>query len=79
MTTKDGGGWVVMEATFTAEELTILEQTASLYNAFCALPHQHPSDHPEFVAALHVVQLLVLKRPGVRMLERMEAPKNPAG
>ena len=53
---------------FTDDEKQLLEATAELYNAFCRLPMQHNSDHPEFVAALHHLQLLILQRPGQRLM-----------
>ena len=53
---------------FTDDERQLLEATADVYNAFCSLPVQHPSDHPEFVAALHHLQLLILQRPGQRLM-----------
>ena len=51
---------------FTEQEVRVLDMTVELVAEFCALPVEHPTDGAEFCQAMHVLQTLVLSRPGRR-------------
>lgn len=46
----------------TTAEREVLRLSADLWNAFVKLPKEHPSDIPEFQAALHELQALIALR-----------------
>lgn len=46
----------------TSAEKQVLHLSADLWNAFVKLPKEHPSDVPEFQAALHELQALIALR-----------------
>jgi hypothetical protein len=47
----------------TEQEKELLGITVNLWNAFLALPVEHPSDRAEFCQNLHVLQNMILARP----------------
>lgn len=47
----------------TSEEQQVLDLLGSAWNAFLKLEAIHPDDNPEFRAAIHAAQNIVLSRP----------------
>ena len=58
--------FVIDTSKLTAAENRILKLTAELWNSYCELPKQHPSDDDEFLSALHGLQYLIGIR-GIRV------------
>jgi hypothetical protein len=52
----------------TKEERAVLNKLVAAWNAFNALPVEHPDDTPEFRHAFHRLQLLILAREPRRKL-----------
>lgn len=52
----------------TDEERLVLDALVVAWNAFVALPVEHPDDHDEFRHSIHVAQEKVLCRPARRSL-----------
>ncbi|WP_370677569.1 hypothetical protein [Pleomorphomonas sp. PLEO] len=50
----------------TEQEKAVIKATIALWNAFCALPVEHPDDAPEVRSAIHLIQDKVLSRPARR-------------
>ena len=61
----------------TEAERQLLEQTADMYNDYCALPEEHPMEHGEFVTALHTLQNIIMSRSARRELNRLYQPNMP--
>lgn len=51
---------------FTLEEKKAIALSADLWNAFIALPEQHPSDKVDFCNAIHTIQRILGWRPMMR-------------
>ena len=52
----------------TTQERVVLDKLVEAWNAFNALPVEHPDDTPEFRHAFHRLQLLILAREPRRKL-----------
>ncbi len=46
----------------TKEELTLIDMTVDLWNAFLALPDHHPADADEMALDVHRVQNRIMAR-----------------
>lgn len=55
-----------IENKFTEEEKKAIELSGELWNAFVALPVQHPSDQMDFCNAIHTIQRILGWRPMMR-------------
>lgn len=53
----------------TPDEIRIVDMLAAAWNAYLALPVEHPCDRTEFMRAIHDAQARVLMRPARRDLE----------
>lgn len=51
---------------FSVGENRVLELLGQAFNEFHSLPKLHQADLPEFVHHLHILQNLVIQRPGAR-------------
>ena len=52
----------------TTAERAVVDQLAAAWNAFMALPVEHPMDQDEFCRGIHVLQDKVLARPARRAM-----------
>lgn len=50
----------------TEQEKIVLQLSADLWNAYVALPEQHPSDRIDFCDAIHTIQRIIGWRPLTR-------------
>lgn len=55
-----------VENKLTEEEKKVVALSADLWNAFIALPVQHPSDQQDFCNAIHTIQRIIGARPMMR-------------
>lgn len=55
----------------TAQEREVTIKLAAAWDAFCALPVEHPDDTDEFRRAVHAAQAKVLMRPGRRQINEV--------
>ena len=62
------GGDFTIGAIVTAEEAAIVEGLGEVWNAYLALPIEHPNDRLEFLSVVHDAQRHVLARAGRRRL-----------
>ncbi len=54
----------------TGKEMDLLNALGSCVTAHQSLPFVHDSDMPEFIAAIHTAQNIVLARPAVEFVKR---------
>lgn len=54
----------------TEQEKAVIDASVALWNAFCALPIEHPDDVTEVRHAVHLIQDKVLARPARREMNR---------
>ncbi len=59
-------------ALFTADERIVLEKLGEAFNAFNGLPKLHQADLPEFIHHMHILQNMVIQRPGARCMYCIE-------
>jgi|TARA_R100000093_G_scaffold14552_2_gene8328 hypothetical protein len=52
----------------TEQEREVAMRLAAAWDAFCALPVEHPDDIDDFRRAIHAAQAKVLMRPGRRQI-----------
>ena len=52
----------------TEAEAAVVYMLAEAWNAYCALPVEHPMEPDEFCRAIHAAQDKVLARPGRRAI-----------
>jgi hypothetical protein len=57
-------------AQITPQEEMVARMLAAVWDAYCALPVEHPMDQPEFCTAIHRCQDMVLARSGRRCLNQ---------
>lgn len=55
-------------AIVTDEERAVAVALADAWNAYLKLPIEHPNEQPEFCAAIHACQNIVLSRAGRRAI-----------
>jgi len=56
----------VSDLWLTEEERRLLAALGEWFNAFVALPEEHPADKGEATLHVHALQNIVLARPGMR-------------
>jgi hypothetical protein len=64
----------------TPQERAVIDLLGEAFNAFVALPREHPSELREFEQAIHVAQTLVMARPTARAegwVKRSDVPPAP--
>lgn len=54
------------------EEKAALELTADLWNAFCSLSPEHPSDKGDIAFHIHAIQNILMARPTWRYMQALE-------
>jgi hypothetical protein len=52
----------------TAAEKAIADSLGDVWNAYCALPVEHPMEADEFCRGIHALQNMVLARAGCRAI-----------
>jgi hypothetical protein len=55
-----------MKVEMEPDEIDVVEQLAEAWASFLRLPDHHPADRPEFCAAIHACQNIVMARAAVR-------------
>ena len=55
------------------EETEVLNALGAAWNLFVILDESHPSDHHEFMLAIHAAQNIVLARIGKRVIDKRNA------
>lgn len=60
-----------------ADRLVKGDESVVFYNAWVDLPREHPSESSEFVNHFHILQRMILARPGRRQLKRMRPNPRP--
>lgn len=53
----------------TDDERKVVEQLGNVWNAFLALPTQHPQDQHEMLHAIHMAQRIIMARPALREMQ----------